>query len=275
MAAALLPPDTPLPGSTPPPAPLAHVPSSVIHFDAGDVARMGLRKAMSWTHQTAEFAAKAAEHAPRSVKRVLFVRHGEGIHNEAERVLGKHRWETHEAMQPKYFDPSLNAVGRTQAETLGGALTPELASGSLAIDLIVVSPLVRAIETAELALAHVWRTVPVVAVEMARERHGKNICDMRRRTSELSALYPHIDFERFMLAEEDPWHRPDSRETPESVRARAEALMHWILALPPTVKTVAVVGHSDYMSHAVEVAGFEPHWPSNGEMVPMMITHRS
>jgi hypothetical protein len=36
--------------------------------------------------------------------------------------------------------------------------------------------------------------------------------------------------------------------------------------------TIAVVGHSDFMSHAVEVAGFPPHWPANCELLPMMIS---
>jgi broad specificity phosphatase PhoE len=260
---------------------IIHIPSLHIEFNSNDITKMGIKT--SWKEQSQEFqsllispnSTKGQQQQQREtppIKRLLFIRHGEGLHNAAERELGKDRWENHEAKLEKYFDPSLNDVGREQATTLRNAITPVLKNGDLIVDAIVVSPLSRAIETAEITFEALLNDdgVPMFAVEMARERHGKNSCDGRRTVSELKKRFPRVSFDYFMLHEDDPWHIPTNRETPEQVRKRVEIFMHWALELP--FDTIAVVGHSDYMSHAVEVAGYGPHWPSNCELVPMIIT---
>jgi hypothetical protein len=42
---------------------------------------------------------------------VFWMRHGTGIHNEAEAKLGTERWEAAEAKKDVYFDPELSAAG--------------------------------------------------------------------------------------------------------------------------------------------------------------------
>ena len=243
------------------------LPSDHIQFNSRDISKMGLGQESTWKDQSEELKKLQVTHQGK-VKRVLWIRHGEGIHNAAEKKFGKDHWENVEAKKEIYFDPDLNAVGFDQAESLSKSLQPSLASGDLTVDLIIVSPLTRAIRTAELAFSAIWDHVPVVAVELARERHGKNICDKRRTVTELKKAFPHVDFNEHMFAEADEWHT-ERRETPEEVRERVKRLMRWIMDLP--AETVAVVGHSDFMSHAVEVAGFSPHWPANCELVPMLL----
>lgn len=70
-----------------------------------------------------------------------------------------------------------------------------------------MSPLSRALETAAIAMDKVWNdvSVPKVAVEMSRERYGKNTCDKRRSVTELRQKWPMVDFDHFMNAEEDIW----------------------------------------------------------------------
>ena len=88
----------------------------------------------------------------------------------------------------------------------------------------------------------------------------------------MKRLFPRVNFDLFMDGEEDQLHKDDTRETPEQVAEHVKRLMHWIMLLPHN--SVAVVGHSDYMSHASVVAGFPHHWPSNCELVPMMVMHQ-
>lgn len=45
-------------------------------------------------------------------KMVFWMRHGAGIHNDAEAALGTQRWEESEAKKDVYFDPELSAAGR-------------------------------------------------------------------------------------------------------------------------------------------------------------------
>ena len=77
----------------------------------------------------------------------------------------------------------------------------------MAVDAIIVSPLSRALETAAIVMDKVWNdpTVPKVAVEMTRERYGKNQCDKRRSVTELKEKWPMVDFSHFMNDETDPW----------------------------------------------------------------------
>jgi len=244
-----------------------HVPSRHFLFDSSDISRLGLHPNSTWAQQQAEFEALSAAHP--SARRVMFLRHGEGIHNAAERDLGKTVWESTECLKETYFDPPLNEVGVQQGKEVGSAFERAFAHG-LKVDAIVVSPLTRAIETAMQATGPLWTApdVPRLAVELARERFGKNICDKRKTRAELAQLFPNVDFASGLVDDADVWHSVE-RETPEHVRERVNELLKWILASP--YKTVLVVGHSDYMSHAVEVVGLPSHWPSNCELVPMHI----
>ena len=242
--------------------PPIHVPSKIILFDSLNIENLGLKPSATWKQQTEELIELGKP------KRVLWIRHGEGIHNAAEKRVGKELWEAVESKKPIYFDPDLNDVGKEQSKKLAIALHPHLSSKGLEVDLIIVSPLIRAIRTAEIAFGSIWETTPVIAVELARERHGKNVCDSRRTVQELKTMFPKVDFDRFMVDDKDVWHT-EVRETPEQVRERVKKFMRWLMDLPHL--TVAVVGHSDFMSHAVEVAGYSPHWPSNCELVPMLL----
>ncbi|KAH9248566.1 hypothetical protein BASA81_013750 [Batrachochytrium salamandrivorans] len=237
--------------------------SDHIEFNSGDISLLGLKPSSTWALQTEELASRD------QAKRVMWVRHAQGIHNAAELALGKDEWESVECRKDVYFDANLNEIGVEQSKVLQFALNGPLTTRALKVDLIIVSPLSRAIETAQIAFESVWDQVPVIAVELARERFGKNICDKRRSVSELKRLFPRVDFDSFMDGEHDSYHDAEVRETPEQVAERVKRLMHWIMQLP--YDSVAVVGHSDYMSHASVVAGFPHHWPANCELVPMML----
>lgn len=237
------------------------VPSSHIEFNSEDITLLGLKPSSTWALQTEELTGQA--------KRVMWVRHAQGIHNAAELALGKAEWESVECRKDAYFDANLNEIGVEQSKVLQFALNGPLTTRALKVDLIIVSPLSRAIETAQIAFESVWNDVPVVAVELARERFGKNICDKRRPVSELKRLFPRVDFDSCMDGEHDALHDAEVRESPEQVAERVKRLMHWIMQLP--YDSIAVVGHSDYMSHASVVAGFPHHWPANCELVPMML----
>jgi broad specificity phosphatase PhoE len=219
-----------------------------------------------------EKARAAQESANVHVRALYFVRHGEGDHNSAERRLGSEQWENVEAKKPKYLDARLNVVGRRQAERLGVAVR----RAAPKIDGIVVSPLTRAIETAAIGLRHVWGSVPVLALEVARETLGKNWCDKRRPLSVLREEFPAVDFRLMDPVEEDPWWTPQ-RETDAHLQLRVRALMRWILSPEGLggLERIAVVGHSGFMSNAMHVLGHPPHWPKNCEMVPVVVRVRT
>ena len=113
-----------------------------------------------------------------SAKDVYFIRHGEAAHNVAPRPWGE-----------ELVDAPLTEVGRQQA----AELLPQAAG--VAFDVVIVSPLVRAIETATIGLAgHLERGVPFVVEELCREQLGPNLPDKRRPKHVIAAAYPALDF---------------------------------------------------------------------------------
>ena len=151
---------------------------------------------------------------------------------------------------------------------MGQHMDAAMQNDGLDIDCFIVSPLVRAIETARHIQAFRDHQAPILAMEICRERFGKNLCDKRRPLSELKKHFPGIDFDTHMESEEDPWFSAE-RETPEAVQARVVAFMAFIQA--SKFKSVCYIGHSDYMSNIVKVVGAGEHWPENCEVMSFMI----
>jgi hypothetical protein len=109
-------------------------------------------------------------------KRVLFVRHGQGAHNQTIANWG-------------LVDPELTAEGEAQVaalheELLNPDLNPEGVEG---IELIAVSPLTRAMQTATGGFAGL--RVPYVVTPLLRERLGAP-CDTGRTRTELLRCFP-------------------------------------------------------------------------------------
>jgi hypothetical protein len=108
--------------------------------------------------------------------RLLYVmRHGEGEHNLAARVSG---YQAYKDVQ--YFDAALNVQGEAQASEAG-----VWTSLHCNPDVILVSPLVRAMRTAELGFCAFAAKCPWVCLNELREQCGLHPCDGRKPRSAL------------------------------------------------------------------------------------------
>jgi broad specificity phosphatase PhoE len=247
------------------------VPTPLLRPDSTALERLGLEQGASWA-QVLELLARMRSEGDASARVVQLIRHGEGSHNVAERELGSRYWETVEALTDKYFDAPLNEVGRAQCAALNAHVLAARARGLPDPDAIIVSPLTRALETAKLSLAHLWGKVPVYAVEMSRERMGKNQCDRRKSVSQLRREFPEVDFDLFMEGEQDEWFTP-ARETDEAIQRRVRLFYGWLKHAPWS--HVAVVGHSSYMAATLKDLGFKDHWPANCECISVLVSHEA
>mmetsp|Transcript_16404 Transcript_16404/g.29183 ORF Transcript_16404/g.29183 Transcript_16404/m.29183 type:complete len:336 (-) Transcript_16404:386-1393(-) len=241
------------------------LPQSTIQLTSKELHRLGLSPSATW-HDFERDVAKLEEEEE-SIKVVHLIRHGEGDHNAAEREFGSEKWENEIAKSPRFRDAHLNSVGQQQCEKLRESFTAALDNGFRA-DVIIVSPLTRAIETAKIGLAEIWGKVPIYAVELTRERFGKNTCDQRRSISELKNEFPEINFDLFMESEHDEWWT-DERETDEHIETRIAYFYNWLMQTP--WKRVVIAGHSSQMAHTTKVLKAPYHWPANCEMVPLVI----
>jgi len=182
-------------------------------------------------------------HAENCVSKQLYlIRHGESMHNFfARQTPGK---------DPYYWDATLSEVGREQVQGLRDRVV------SLDVDIIIVSPLTRAILTCLGAFGN--RSVPIMVNPMCREKL-ENACDVGTPKDQIVKQFPQIDW---TLLENDVWwYVPDHiaatvdnykdmftssrwREPETVVSNRVSMFKSWLLKRKEC--KIAVVAHSSF-----------------------------
>lgn len=231
-------------------------------------------------HLSEAAAAKAALVNDRT-KIVHFQRHGQGTHNQiykqwADRTgipidLSETNPQLNPLLLPEVIDAPLTDKGRDQCvqqridkgEYLGG------------VELIVISPLVRALETACITFEDHLPSINKsgvagsevqarwIAHEGIREELGLLLCNQRRPLRETLVQFPHVDFSLLTHHESDEdvyWKqhrertstsinnvgRMPQRESMEDMSHRAyDFLVEYLYRRPE--REVAVVGHSAWL----------------------------
>ncbi|CAE5986136.1 unnamed protein product [Arabidopsis arenosa] len=195
-------------------------------------------------------------------KTIHLVRHAQGIHN----VAGE---KDHSAYSSEdYFDAHLTPLGWQQVDNLRNhVLATQLLNK---VELVIVSPLLRTIQTAvgafggeedtnggdatPLMVANAGNSdrpaisslnsPPFLAVELCRETMGDHPCDRRRSVTEYKALFPAIDFS-IIETDKDVLWKPSPRESLEEVAARGVEFIKWIWTRKE--KEIAIVSHSGFL----------------------------
>ncbi|WIA10112.1 hypothetical protein OEZ85_010319 [Tetradesmus obliquus] len=211
------------------------------------------------------------------------IRHGEGYHNVAGR-------KDHSLYcSPEYLDAHLTEFGWQQAK----ALQQHIKASGIQVDVVMVSPLKRALQTAvgcfgnhsskpsngtpPLMLEYVEQQgkvtahpavsaegcPPFVCYELCREHLGVHPCDKRSSFSELAAEYPAVDFS-LLSDEEDVLWQAGHRETKEEIKARGLAFMAQLLARPE--RNIAVVSHSSFLHFMMTNYGGQASMTVQGEL---------
>lgn len=186
-------------------------------------------------------------------KLIHFQRHGQGYHN----LLGDiHRETTGNPIQvddpdpknnpfvrPEIYDSPLTQQGRQECATRrqqASKLSPEV---------IIVSPLHRAIQTALISFSdHCTggeQAIPMIAHEGCREQLGFFTCNKRLPLSQTINDFPLVDFTHVTPGEEDTLWNPHERELPVDESNRVYDFMMFLMNRPE--KEIAVVGHSAWL----------------------------
>ncbi|XP_025014027.2 phosphoglycerate mutase-like protein 1 isoform X2 [Ricinus communis] len=179
------------------------------------------------------------------------VRHAQGTHN----VAGE---KDHDALfSPEFFDAQLSPLGLQQVVNLRNRIQD---SGLLKkIDLVITSPLSRAMQTAIEVFGHEksgLKCPPITAVELCRERFGAHPCDKRRTIIEAQSLFPQIDFSLIESDEDNLW-KADVREPDEEVAARGLKFMSWLKTRQEV--EIAIVTHNRFLQHTLNALTIDSH----------------
>ena len=185
-------------------------------------------------------------HTAMAVRQIVFVRHGLSKMNVA---LGKQPWGSPNFVDPDIRDAPLEASGLAGAR----ALREPLAQGAADVELVVASPLTRALATADAAFEDaLTRGVPALVLPLAAERCymtsdvGTPVSILRegvgRRFEFRREEFPSDNWWYGALEDSDAYAPPPTkdwrppgryRSTGEPVaafRARMEALIAWLEA---------------------------------------------
>jgi len=187
------------------------------------------------------------------VKRFYFIRHGEAEHNQEKK---KSKFDCDCSISApsgncpyknfQTIDPMLTKLGRKQAMDLA----PKTKINDPP-DIIYVSPLRRATETATLAFPHLYPATSSRVTELPqwkcderiRELNGIHPCDRRLTVQALSRKFVGVDYSS--LADQDiEWDR-NIREKRFHAAKRGYQFMLYVMKRPE--KTIAVVTHSSFL----------------------------
>ncbi|CAM0908046.1 unnamed protein product [Alopecurus aequalis] len=226
-----------------------------------------------WKLYKMEAGACSALYPLHRCKTIYLVRHAQGVHNvEGEK-------DPRNYMSPALLDAHLTPLGWSQVDYL----REHVAKCGLAkkIDLVIVSPLLRTLQTAvgvfgggnctdgvsasPLMVEGAGQSgrpaisslncPPFLAVEACRENAGLYPCDKRSSITKQRTLFPAIDFSLIENDEDVLWG--PVREANESVAARGMKFIDWLWTREE--KEIAIVSHSDFLFSTLNMYGKECH----------------
>jgi hypothetical protein len=186
-----------------------------------------------------------------ATKIIHFQRHGQGYHN----LIGEmYREMLGRSINIDDKDPSKNPFIRE--ETLDSPLTEKgrlecaarrTEASLLNPQVVIVSPLHRAIQTSILSFADHMPVIKWIAHEGAREQLGWLQCNKRRPLAQTKLEFPNVDFSEMMeTGDEDCLWHPTERESPKQETERIyKFLTEFIMDRPE--QELAVVGHSAWL----------------------------
>ena len=167
------------------------------------------------------------------MKKLLYlIRHGLAKHNENFLKYGEETF-----FDPKYVDTHLIEEGVQQSIQLG-----ETWQNIDDIELVLVSPLYRTLETATNIFKN--KDIPIISLENLREYPlGQHTCNKRSSKELLIQDFPNIDFDDIKGA--DYLWKSDKGEEISSLEKRIDTIKNYIQKR--NEKTICIVSHTIFL----------------------------
>lgn len=165
------------------------------------------------------------------IKNLYLIRHGHSLHNELFHKIGVEAFRI-----PLTIDSPLTNIGHLQSIELGQSWQKKRE-----IELVLVSPLTRTLETAMNIFGDT--DIPMISQEFLREYPiGEDTCNKRSSLTHLKNKYPKVDFH--LETDLDTLWKSDYRETIDELEQRLDEMIKYLQKRKE--KNIAIVGHSSY-----------------------------
>ncbi|KAF2260925.1 phosphoglycerate mutase-like protein [Lojkania enalia] len=211
--------------------------------------------------------------------KVLFLgRHGQGWHNVAEEKYGTHAWDCYWSMLDgadgiTWLDANLTGLGQGQATDVNELWKALLPKGIPVPETFYVSPLTRAMETADLTFKGLNlpedRRYDPIGKELLREAIGVHTCDRRSTASHIRKTFSHVKLEHG-FSEEDTLWTADYREPASARKYRLEQLLDDIFESDGNV-FLSLTSHSGAIGSILEAIGHRPFGLETGGVIPTVV----
>ncbi|KAJ5692944.1 hypothetical protein N7462_002367 [Penicillium macrosclerotiorum] len=216
---------------------------------------------------------------PQTRYKVLFLgRHGEGVHNVAERRYGTKAWDEYWSLLDgdeygTWVDAHLTELGIAQAQTAHEAWAQQIENDIPAPESYYVSPLHRCCQTAQVTFEGLAmpRTTPFqpLVKELLRETMGEHTCDRRSARSAITTEFPQFRFEPGFAEEDELWD-PKIRESNEHRDARLRELLGDIFVNDENV-FLSLTAHSGAITSILQVTGHREFRLETGAVIPVIV----
>lgn len=165
---------------------------------------------------------------------LYLIRHGEAIHNV---LFKQHGMKTF--FDQNYYDTKLTELGYNQAIRLG-----ETWEEIDKIDLVIVSSLTRALQTAQNIFKD--KNIKIISLDFLKEYpQGKHTCNKRDSKNNIENMFPNIDFSKLDSVNDEMWD-PHNIESIDSLLSRINKMYDFIETT--NCKNIAIVGHNSFIS---------------------------
>lgn len=161
-------------------------------------------------------------------KNVYWVRHAEALSNISE-------------FNYEIVDPGLTSLGYTQCDDLKKYLQSNKIIDL--IDLIVVSPLERTLETCNKIINH-NNFIPIISIDEIRE-HINHPCHKRKLISKKKSQYKFVNFNQIIDDSDSMYNQFNGNEPKSNVISRCEWFVKWLKNRRE--KNILVITHGNFL----------------------------
>jgi len=170
------------------------------------------------------------------MKLLYCIRHGYSLHNELFKNIGENAYRL-----PECIDSYLLKEGILDAMTLNLKEADKLNRA----ELVLVSPLARALQTAELGYAGINK--PIKVMEILKEwPNGLDTPNQRKKKSELERRFIRFNFDEVKTEEDVTWNK-DREETTDELMERIEEFKKYVRESKEEI--ICVIGHTSFLSN--------------------------